>query len=218
MPKLLSKKTIASMAITGVAIGVFYLSSALRSNNIVIVNSSNSAIARDRFNRATLVSPEGYRAPQRFPSVTARKSSWGSTYVWDRETEPSYSGITEMTVYRSPSCGCCGDWIEHAKKHGFQIKDIKTEEMEALKQKYNIPTELVSCHTSIIDGYVMEGHIPADDIKRFITGKPDMIGLAVPEMPIGTPGMETRDLKQPFQVLAFNNKGEVEVFKKYQSY
>ena len=138
--------------------------------------------------------------------------------VWDRETEPNYSGTTEMTVYRSPSCGCCRVWVEHAQKHGFKIKDIKTEAMEALKQKYNIPTELASCHTTIIDGYVMEGHVPADDIKRFLTEKPQMAGLAVPGMPIGTPGMEARDIKQPFQVLAFNHKGEIEVFKEYQSY
>lgn len=138
--------------------------------------------------------------------------------VWDVETEPDYSGTKEMTVYRDPACGCCGAWIEHAKKHGFQIKDIQTPEMEALKQKYNIPPELASCHTTIIDGYVMEGHIPADDIKRFLKVKPPMIGLTVPGMPIGTPGMEARDIKQPFQVLAFNNNGEIEVFREYQSY
>ncbi|VEP15647.1 putative metal-binding protein [Hyella patelloides LEGE 07179] len=155
---------------------------------------SNSAVANDNRELATLVS------------------------VWDKETEPDYSGTTEMTVYRSPSCGCCGVWVEHALKHGFKIEDIKTDEMEALKQKHNIPSELASCHTTIIDGYVMEGHIPADDIKRFLTEKPQLAGLAVPGMPIGTPGMEARDIKQPFQVLAFNNKGEVEVFKEYQSY
>ena len=139
--------------------------------------------------------------------------------IWDKETEPNYSGITDMTVYRSPSCGCCGVWIEHAQKHGFKIEDIKTNEMEAIKQKHNVPAELASCHTTIIDGYVMEGHIPADDIKRFLAEKPnDKIGLTVPGMPIGTPGMEAKDIKQPFQVLAFDEKGEVEVFQEYQSY
>ncbi|MEY2831145.1 MAG: hypothetical protein RLZZ574_403, partial [Cyanobacteriota bacterium] len=80
------------------------------------------------------------------------------------------------------------------------------------------PTQLASCHTTIIDGYVMEGHIPVDDIKRFLTKKPELAGLTVPGMPIGTPGMESQNIKQPFQVLAFNDKGEVEVFKEYQSY
>ncbi len=193
MSKLLSKITIASVAIASVIGGTLYLTPASGDNNTAQKN--NFAVVNDNTSQATLVS------------------------VWDKETEPNYSGITEMTVYRSPACGCCGVWVEHAKKHGFKIEDIKTEEMEAIKQQHNVPAELASCHTTIIDGYVMEGHIPADDIKRFLAQKPDdLIGLAVPGMPIGTPGMEAKDIKQPFQVLAFNDQGEVEVFQEYQSY
>ena len=192
MSKLLSKITIASIAIAATAVGVFYFTSASGDNNTA--QKSNFVVANDNTSQATLVS------------------------VWDKETE-DYSGVTAMTVYRSPSCGCCGVWVDHAKKHGFKIEDIKTEEMDAIKQTHNVPAELASCHTAIIDGYVMEGHIPADDIKRFLAEKPDnLIGLAVPGMPIGTPGMEARDIKQPFQVLAFNDKGEVEIFREYQSY
>lgn len=198
MSKLLSKITLASVAmpaasfaIAVTAVGTFYLTS-VGNNNLA---NNNSAIANENVAQVTPVS------------------------VWDKETEPNYSGTTEMTVYRSPSCGCCGVWVEHAQKHGFKIEDIKTEDMEAIKQQYNVPAELASCHTTIIDGYVMEGHIPADDIKRFLAQKlDDLIGLAVPGMPIGTPGMEARDIKQPFQVLAFNDKGDIEVFKEYQSY
>ena len=197
----LSKITIASIAIAATAAGTIYFTSV--SGNSNTAQNNNKAVANETSSPATLVSPKGYR----------------SAYVWDKETEPNYPGITEMTVYRSPSCGCCGVWVDHAKKHGFKIEDIKTEEMEAIKQQHNVPAELASCHTTIIDGYVMEGHIPADDIKRFLAEKPDdLIGLAVPGMPIGTPGMEARNIKQPFQVLAFNDKGEVEVFKEYQSY
>lgn len=193
MSKHLSKITITSIAIAATAAGTIYFTSV--SGNSNTAQNNNKAVANETSSPATLVS------------------------VWDKETEPNYSGITEMTVYRSPSCGCCGVWVDHAKKHGFKIEDIKTEEMEAIKQQHNVPAELASCHTTIIDGYVMEGHIPADDIKRFLAQKPDdLIGLAVPGMPIGTPGMEARDIKQPFQVLAFNDKGEVEVFKEYQSY
>ena len=137
--------------------------------------------------------------------------------VWDQATE-SYSGNKNVTVYRSPSCGCCGAWIEHMQKHGFQITDIKTDDMDAIKAKYSVSAELASCHTSIIDGYVIEGHIPADDIKRFLTKKPNVVGLTVPGMPIGTPGMESRNIKQPFAVLAFNNQGETKVFNSYQKY
>lgn len=137
--------------------------------------------------------------------------------VWDRETE-SYSGNMNMTVYRSSSCGCCGGWIEHAKQHGFQITDIKTDDLEAVKQEHNIPRYLSSCHTTIIDGYVMEGHIPVDDIKRFLKQKPNVVGLTVPGMPLGTPGMEAGERKQPFDILAFNENGQVEVFKHYENY
>lgn len=136
---------------------------------------------------------------------------------WDNVTE-SYHGNKEMTVYRSPSCGCCGIWIEHAKKHGFKITDIKTDEMATIKQKYQIAADLESCHTAVIDGYVMEGHIPADDIKRFLKQKPNAIGLSVPGMPLGTPGMEAGEMKQPFAVLAFDQTGKTQVFNEYQSY
>lgn len=181
---------VASVALVGV-LGTIYVN-AIAPNNQIATHSPQTAASHE--NSAILAS------------------------VWDRETEPSYSGKRNMTVYRDPACGCCGEWIDHAKKHGFQINDIKTEEMEALKQKYNLPPELASCHTAIIDGYVMEGHIPADDIKRFLASKSNFAGLAVPAMPLGTPGMEVGNRKQPFEVLAFNTDGKVEVFKDYQSY
>ncbi|WP_107670543.1 DUF411 domain-containing protein [Cyanothece sp. BG0011] len=136
---------------------------------------------------------------------------------WDMVNE-SYNGNMSMTVYRSPSCGCCGIWVDHAKKHGFEITDIKTDDMASIKQKHNISSDLESCHTAIIDGYVMEGHIPADDIKRFLKEKPDMIGLSVPGMPIGTPGMEAGNTKQPFAVFAINKDGSAQVYKEYETY
>ncbi len=152
------------------------------------------------------------------PSIIANQpKSEVLASVWDRETE-SYSGNVNMTVYRSPSCGCCGGWIEHAKKHGFQVTDIKTDDIEAVKQEHNIPQDLAACHTTMIDGYVMEGHIPVDDIKRFLKQKPNVAGLAVPGMPLGTPGMESGDRKQAFDILAFDDNGQVEVFKHYENY
>ena len=190
MLKLIAKIGIAAIAIAAVVGGTIYLTTTPDGNKIF---SNNSALAQEH-------------------------NTFALASVWDRETQPDYSGTLEMTVYRSPSCGCCGVWIEHAKKHGFKIKDIKTESIEAVKQEYNLPPELVSCHTAIIDGYVMEGHVPAYDIKRFLEQKPELAGLAVPGMILGTPGMEAGDRKQPFQVLAFNDKGEVEVFQEYQSY
>jgi len=137
--------------------------------------------------------------------------------VWET-SNVNYEGINEITVYRSPSCGCCGQWISHIEKHGFEVKDIKTDDMETIKRQNNLPSELASCHTAIIDGYVMEGHIPADDIKRFLSQKSTMKGLAVPNMPIGSPGMVSNNIKQPFAVLSFNNQGDIAVFNEYENY
>ncbi|MEA5564233.1 DUF411 domain-containing protein [Anabaena sp. UHCC 0399] len=138
--------------------------------------------------------------------------------IWDNKTTSDLQ-TREVKVYRSPACTCCGNWIKHIQKHGFKIQaDIKTDDMEAIKQKYNLPPDLASCHTAIIDGYVMEGHIPADDIKLFLQQQPQLAGLAVPGMTIGTPGMESGNTKQPFAVMEFNHQGEVQIFKKYQSY
>ena len=142
--------------------------------------------------------------------------------VWDKDTEVDLTANSVLTVYRSPNCGCCGKWLEHVRDNGFKVRDIKTEEMTALKQKYRIPSELTSCHTAIVNGYVIEGHVPAEDIKRFLAENPkansdesQMTGLTVPGMVIGSPGMEEKDIKQPFQILAFNNKGKIAVFNEY---
>ncbi|NEO24539.1 MAG: hypothetical protein F6K57_36190 [Moorea sp. SIO4A5] len=90
--------------------------------------------------------------------------------------------------------------------------------MSAVKEKYNVPQDLASCHTAIINGYAIEGHVPANDIKRLIKEKPDIAGIAVPGMPLGTPGMEAGERKESFAVLAFSRNGESNIFKDYQSY
>lgn len=150
--------------------------------------------------------------------ISSHSVSLINVSLWDKQTEP-YLETKDIKVYRSPSCSCCGAWVEHLRQHGFNIKaDIKTDDIEAIKQKYNLPQELASCHTAIIDGYVMEGHIPADDIKSFLQQKPQFLGLTVPGMPIGTPGMEMGDKKQPFTVMAFDKTGKVTPFKEYKSY
>ncbi|BCL38643.1 DUF411 domain-containing protein [Nostoc sp. MS1] len=138
---------------------------------------------------------------------------------FENKPTKSYSGTRDIKVYRSPSCNCCGGWVEHMQKNGFNIQaDIKTDDVDAIKQKYNLPPELASCHTAIIDGYVMEGHIPADDINNFLQQKPPVRGLSVPGMVIGTPGMESGDIKQPFTVMTFDKTGKIAAFKEYLSY
>lgn len=137
--------------------------------------------------------------------------------VWDKEIDAS-AEPAEITVYRSPTCGCCGKWLEHMKKHGFEVRDVVTENMEAVKQKLGVPKRLGSCHTAVVGDYVIEGHVPAGDIKALLKDKPNVAGLSVPAMPIGTPGMEMGGTKQPFDVLSFDKEGNARKFHEYPFY
>ncbi|AFZ43885.1 protein of unknown function DUF411 [Halothece sp. PCC 7418] len=121
----------------------------------------------------------------------------------------------QITSYRSPTCGCCHGWVEHLKEEGFTVKDNVTEALNSVKSEHNVPQNLVSCHTAVINGYVVEGHIPATDIKRLLREKPDVAGIAVPGMPIGSPGMESGDIKEPYTVFTFTETGETEVYQKH---
>ncbi len=136
--------------------------------------------------------------------------------IQDQQT-PLKSTALNATVYRSPDCNCCGGWIDHLKAQGFKITDFSVPDIETVKQKYNVPDNLSSCHTAIVNGYVIEGHVPADDIKRLLQEKPNVTGLSVPQMPVGTPGMEMGDRKDPFSVFSFDSNNSVAVFNKYPS-
>lgn len=137
--------------------------------------------------------------------------------VWDRASL-GHSGSREITVYRSPSCGCCGGWIEHLEHHGFKVTDIKTDNLTSIKQSYGVPQRMASCHTAIIDDYLIEGHVPADDIKRLLRDKPPVAGLAVPQMPVGGPGMEQGMRKDPFDVYQFSGNDDYSVYQAYRNY
>jgi hypothetical protein len=133
-------------------------------------------------------------------------------------TEPSMavpSKSSEINVYRDPSCSCCGGWIEHLAAQGFQPTSIATSDMEKLKQQYGVPEDFASCHTAVIDKYVIEGHVPVEDIKRLLVEKPNVAGIAVPGMPIGTPGMENGDRKDSFTVFSFDKQGKTAAFNRY---
>ena len=95
-----------------------------------------------------------------------------------------------MKVYKDPECGCCGAWVEHLKAAGFEVAVEPRVDLAQLKKELGVPDDLTSCHTGIIAGYAIEGHVPAEDIKRFLAAKPDAKGLAVPGMPVNSPGME----------------------------
>ena len=119
---------------------------------------------------------------------------------------------TEVITYKSPYCGCCTEWVEHMEENGFTVKIEDHEDMNPIKQKLGVEPRLASCHTAVIDGYVFEGHIPASDIKNFLADPRDFKGLAVPGMPMGSPGMEYGDKKDKYQVVAFKENGKLALF------
>ncbi len=117
----------------------------------------------------------------------------------------------EITVYKSPTCGCCNGWIDHLKAAGFEVEAHDTRDMTSVKRERGLPKALGSCHTAEVDGYVVEGHVPAEDIVRLLETKPDIAGLAVPGMPIGSPGMEGPNPER-YHVLEFKKDGSTAVF------
>ncbi len=122
----------------------------------------------------------------------------------------------DIEVHRSPSCTCCGKWLAHLKQNNFNVKDVVTEDVQAIKDKYGVTRDLASCHTALVGGYVVEGHVPANDIKTLLKTKPSIVGLAVPGMVNGSPGMESGDIKDPYQVVSFDGEHQVRVFSSYE--
>jgi hypothetical protein len=128
-----------------------------------------------------------------------------------------HAAANEVLNHKSPYCGCCTEWTKHMQDSGFKVEEKLHENMNPIKQKLGVTPELASCHTAEINGYVFEGHIPADDIKAFLDNPPkNAKGLAVPGMPMGSPGMEYGDKKDDYSVYAFNEKGQVFEYRHYE--
>jgi hypothetical protein len=123
-------------------------------------------------------------------------------------------GKTMITVYKDPSCGCCKNWIDHLIKHGYGVDAKDTPAMAEVKRTLGVPDALTACHTAVVNGYLIEGHVPAADIARLLKQKPKVAGLAVPGMPAGSPGMEG-PTRQHYQVLSFDKNGKTKVFASY---
>lgn len=116
-----------------------------------------------------------------------------------------------VAVFKSPTCGCCAKWVEHLRGNGFAPAATNVDDINAVKSKHNVPRSLHSCHTALVGGYVIEGHVPASDIKRLLKERPAISGLAVAGMPIGSPGMEGPN-PQRYDVLSFDKQGKTRVF------
>ena len=126
----------------------------------------------------------------------------------------AFAGSPVLKVYKSPSCGCCRAWVSHMHSAGFRgiVRDVP--DLHPIKKKLGVAPDLWACHTAVIDGYVIEGHVPAREVIRLLNERPKGIGLAVPGMPIGSPGMEQGDRRDPFQVFLFSSTDRL-VFAEY---
>ena len=128
------------------------------------------------------------------------------------------SPSNQVMVYKTSTCGCCGVWVEHLRSNGFQVKveDLAPAKLRALSNEAGVTPELSSCHTAKIGGYVVEGHVPATDIKKLLIERPAVAGITAPGMPVGSPGMEVASgRKDPYDVIAFTKDGKRTVFARH---
>ena len=123
----------------------------------------------------------------------------------------------EIEVWKSSGCGCCGLWVEHLRNAGYTVKtnDTASGILARIKKQAGLKPDLQSCHTAKAGGYVIEGHVPAEDVARLLKDKPDAVGLTVPGMPLGSPGMDTGPEKEPYEVLLVKKDGSTEVFARH---
>jgi len=136
--------------------------------------------------------------------------------VWlEGKTEQAY----DITVYRSATCGCCKAWISHLKDHNFKVNDVVVADVNPYKQKLGVPQQGASCHTAEVNGKVIEGHVPAQDIKRLLSEESNIRLLTVPGMPSGSPGMDMPGAtKQGFKVFSVSEDNKVDVYQSYNGY
>jgi len=121
----------------------------------------------------------------------------------------------QMTVYKSATCGCCSKWVEHMQANGFEVKAVNVDDIDKVKRERGVPADAASCHTAIVNGYVVEGHVPADAVQKMLKEKPSIAGIAVPGMPMGSPGMEVPGgQKEAFNIVSFDKSGKTAIYEK----
>jgi len=125
---------------------------------------------------------------------------------------------TEVEVYKTPTCGCCNDWIAHLTANGFSVKPVDVPDTSPIRARFGLPAKYGSCHTAVVAGYVVEGHVPVREIRRLLAERPTAVGIAVPGMPIGSPGMDGpayQGQKDPYDVLLVQADGSAKVYASY---
>lgn len=154
---------------------------------------------------------------QQEQTVTTNKPPDSSPLETERKTSDNENAKV-VTVYKSPTCGCCSKWEEHLTKSGFRVTSKPTDDMAAIRKQFGVPDKLQSCHTAVVDGFVIEGHVPAADVKKLLETRPaGIVGLTAPGMPPNSPGMQPEG-KMPagYDVLSFDREGNSKVFASYK--
>ena len=127
---------------------------------------------------------------------------------------PTSVAAADITVYKSPYCGCCAEWVTHMRSHGHDMKTVEMEDLTAIKKMTGVGEHLQSCHTAVVDGYVIEGHVPSADIRRLLRERPPVLGLTAPGMPQMSPGMHS-EIPRDYDVLTFDKEGRLNLFSRY---
>jgi hypothetical protein len=129
-------------------------------------------------------------------------------------TPAAQPALPTMVVHKTPTCGCCEKWVSHMRQAGFTLDVRNIDDTTAERAKAGVPSELASCHTGVVDGYAVEGHIPATVVKRMLQERPKIAGIAAPGMPVGSPGMEQPGYGEPYDVIAFDKSGKRSVYER----
>lgn len=147
-------------------------------------------------------------------SILAAISVLSVGLVYFSQSSKTHAIASEIVVYQSRTCGCCKKWVGHLKDNGFKVRSEFVDDVTDVKLKLDLPMKLASCHTAVVNGYVVEGHVPAKAIKKMLSEKPLIKGIAVPGMPIGSPGMEGSH-SEAYDVIAFGKNGDEKVFMNF---
>ncbi len=146
-------------------------------------------------------------------------SACGRSPSSETASEGGMTALPVVTIYKSPTCGCCGTWGDRMREAGFEVREVNLtpEALARLKDQYGIPYELRSCHTAVVANYLVEGHVPPQEVQRLLQEQPQGVaGIAVPGMPLGSPGMETADGRvEPYTVFAFDAQGNMQPVAQY---
>ena len=151
------------------------------------------------------------------PSIDVRSILITLTFAWLAVSMALADGslAKDIVVYKNPHCGCCTKWVEYLQQNNYNVTIESTRDVLSIKARLGIPEQLAACHTAIIDGYIVEGHVTHRDITKLLLFRPEVKGIAVPGMPIGTPGMERGDSVESYNVMSFDDQGNIEIFKEH---